>query len=287
MHGNINMSLAWSHWHITNFRRKMKMNLTNRALGIEGDFDPDERWIGGALLHTRIAFAENKRGHYLRGKKSGKVNTRVLGKRAPVADPHLFKKKVLPGKKSYFVLLGVDISFSQVGVNIALTKACVMAQAELLHRAGIPFAVCAHTGNFHNPHDAREGMELDIFWIKEANEPWTEGVRERLRKTAPVSANIDGHTLEYYRKVLDRMQATDKIIMYYTDGKMPAENHDEELEILQREITTSNRKGYTLMGVGIRTDSPVRHGLDTVQVDSVTDTVKVVKHLEKRLLENA
>ena len=82
----------------------------------------------------------------------------------------------------------------------------------------------------------------------------------------------------------DRVQATDKIILYCTDGKMPAENHDEELEILQREIKICKQKGYTLLGVGIRTDSPVRHGLDTVQVDEHSDVVKVVRHLEKRLL---
>jgi hypothetical protein len=38
------------------------------------------------------------------------------------------------------------------------------------------------------------------------------------------------------------------------------------------------------MAVGVRTDSPIRHGLDTVQVDDDEDISKVVKHLEKRLL---
>jgi hypothetical protein len=284
--GKIDMSVAWSYKHIQNFRKKLGVRFTNKALGIEGNFDPDESLIGSALLHTRIAFAANKRGHYVRNLKSGKVNTRSLGKRAPVDDPRLFKKKVVPSKRSYFVILGVDISFSQVGENIAMTKSAVMAQAELLHRAGVPFAVYAHTGNFQNPNDLREGMSLDIYHIKDAQEPWTEATRERLRKIAPASANLDGHTLEFYRKRLDEVLATDKIIMYYTDGKMPAENHDEELEILQREIRLCAVKKYTLMGVGIRTDSPVKHGLDTVQIDDVADTVKVVKHLEKRLLEN-
>lgn len=91
-------------------------------------------------------------------------------------------------------------------------------------------------------------------------------------------------TVEYYRKILDHRPETDKVILYYTDGKMPAENHDEELDILQREIRICRQKGYTLLGVGIRTDSPVRHGLDTVQVDGDEDIVKVVRHLEKRLV---
>ena len=42
----------------------------------------------------------------------------------------------------------------------------------------------------------------------------------------------------------------------------------------------------TLLGVGIRTDSPRRHGLDTVQVNDDTDLVNVVRHLETALLHN-
>jgi hypothetical protein len=68
---------------------------------------------------------------------------------------------------------------------------------------------------------------------------------------------------------------------------MPAANYDEELEVLQREIKTFKQKRYTLLGVGIRTDSPVRHGLDTVQINSDEDLKSVVMHLEKRLVRSA
>jgi len=74
-----------------------------------------------------------------------------------------------------------------------------------------------------------------------------------------------------------------RLIMYYSDGKMPAENRDEELVILQRELKLCARKGYVVMGVGIRCDSPARHGLPTVQVDEDEDIVKVIKHLEGAL----
>lgn len=126
-------------------------------------------------------------------------------------------------------------------------------------------------------------MDLDIYIIKEHNQPWNDEVKIALREIGPDNCNLDGHTLEYYRKYIERRPETDKIILYYTDGKMPAENHDEELVILQREIKVCKRKNITLLGVGIRTDSPVRHGLDTVQVDTDEDIVKVVRHLEKRL----
>lgn len=255
------------------------------ALGVAGDFEPSESILGPALLRMRVAFGENARGKELRHLKSGKVDGRVLGRRAFHNDERLFKARKLPGKRDYFVLIGVDISGSTVGENLAIEKRAVMAQAELLHRMGIKFAIYAHSGSYGYETDkGGYGIDLDIYHVKDPDEIWTDSVRERFTGISSDSCNLDGHTLEYYRKVLDREKATDKIILYYTDGKMPAENHDEELEILRREIKTCRRKGYTLLGVGIRTDSPIRHGLDTVQVDTEEDVVKVVRHIEKRLV---
>jgi hypothetical protein len=252
-------------------------------LGIDGDFDPQEEILGPALLHMRVVFSDNQRGKNHIHLKSGRVNGKVLGKRAPVHDPRLFKKRTQPGKKDYLVVIGVDISGSTTGENLVLTKKAVMAQATLLSRMGIKFAIYAHSGAYTDRSLGRT-MVLDMYEVKNAEEPWTEGTKDRLRKLSAYEVNIDGHALEYLRKVADRSQATDKVILYYSDGKMPAENYDEELEILQREIKICHQKGYALLGVGIRTDSPVRHGLDTVQVDEDSDLVKVVRHIEKRLL---
>ena len=274
-----NMSGAWDDSSVNIY------GFTRRQLGIEGDFETAESILGPALLKMRTVFSDNKRGAHLRHRKSGRVDARVLGKRAGLGDPRLFKKKIVPGKKSYFVLIGVDVSGSTVGTNIVLEKKAVMAQATLLSRMGIPFAIYAHSGNLHDPTRGRaEGLDLEIYIIKEAHEPWDPKTHQRLQELGPDSANLDGHSLEYYRKRLDEVQATDKILLYYTDGKMPAENYDEELEVLQREIRTCRNKGYTLLGVGIRTDSPIRHGLDTVEVNEDADVVKVVQHLEKRLI---
>ena len=252
---------------------------SKRDLGVDGDFDASEAVLGPALMRMRVAFSDNKRSKTVAHLKAGKINQRALGRRAWGDDERLFKKKSLPGKRSYFVVLGMDISGSTVGENIVLAKECVMAQAELLSRMGIPFAVCAHSG----AAAPGETVSVDIYWIKSPDEPWTEKTRELLRTIGPDSANLDGHTIEFYRKVLDSVVATDKITMYYTDGKMPAENFEEELEILQREIKIYRQKGYTLMAVGIRTDSPLEHNLDTVRVDYHSDIVGVVRHLERRL----
>jgi hypothetical protein len=96
-------------------------------------------------------------------------------------------------------------------------------------------------------------------------------------------ANLDGHTLEFYRKVAERERATDKIILYYTDGAMPCENFDDELEVLQREIREAPRRNITVVGIGVRTDAPVEHGLDTIRIDSLEEVPRVVKDLESRL----
>ncbi len=274
-----NMSQAWAGEYLE------YQGYTRRQRGIEGDFAVSEAVLGPALLRMRVAFADNRRGHDLRNRKSGKVDGRVLGKRAIHGDERLFKKRSIPGKKDYFVLIGIDVSGSTIGANIKLAKRAAMAQAELLHRMGITFAVYAHSGNYHSPNSGRiQGLDMDIYVIKDPNEAWTADVKHRLEVIGPDTVNLDGHTFEYYRKILDQRTETHRVILYYTDGKMPAENHDEELVILQREIKICRQKKYVLMGVGIRTDSPEAHGLETVKVVEDSDIVKVVQRLEKRLL---
>lgn len=254
-----------------------------KRCGIDADMYVDESVLGPALLETRKTFSDNQRGKTENHKRSGKVNAKVLGKRAHLGDDRLFKKKILPGKKSYSVVIGIDISGSTVGVNIALAKRAAMAQAELCDRVGIEFAVYGHTTGYTDNWLSDE-FTMDMYEIKAFNEPWADKQRDALAKVASWSGNLDGHSIEYYRKLVEARPTTDKVILYYSDGKMPASNHDEELEIMQREIQYCKLHGITLMGVGIRTDSPSRHGLDTVQVDDDTDLVKVVRHLEKVLV---
>lgn len=263
------------------------------AYGQEGDISTPEGVLGPALLKMRRVFSDNARAKEERNKKTGRLNSKVLGSRAFHDDERLFKKKTLPGKKSYFVLIGIDISGSTIGMNLALAKTAAMAQANLCDRMGIDFAVYAHSGQYYAADGDPEGIwggagggsQLwgDIYIIKESSEPWSTDIRKRLENIGSAQANLDGHTIEQYRKICDAHKATDKIILYYTDGKMPAENRDDELEVLMREIQICKKNNHTLLGVGIRTDSPMRHGLDTVQVDSNADIARVVEHLARRL----
>lgn len=257
-----------------------------QRLGISTDLNVPETILGPALNEMRRAFSDNQRAAHEHHLKSGKINARVLGKRAPFGDQRLFQKKRLPGKKSYAVIMGIDISGSTVGVNLALAKRAAMAQAELCARMGIDFAIYAHTANGSWNNYSYNNLWLDVYEIKSFDQPWADSAKAALNQISADAENLDGHGVEYYRRIIERHPATDKIILYYSDGKMPAANHDEELEILQREIAYCKAKQITLLGVGIRTDSPRRHGLDTVQVNDDSDVSKVVKHLQSALLHN-
>lgn len=252
---------------------------------------PPESIMGSALLKTRVTFSENKRARHLQDLKAGKVNTRVLGKRAHLGDDRLFRRKQIPGKRDYFVLIGIDVSGSTASGQLRniIIKAA-FAQAELLYRVGVKFAIYAHSGGYASGvpwGDGDEDYNLEIFKVKEPDQPWDDKAKERLANLVPYSANVDGHTLEFYRKVLDKRTETDRIIMYYTDGAMPHMNYEEELEVLEREIKTCRQRRYTLMGVGIQTDSPTAHGLDTVQIDTMDDLPKVIQHLDKQLIRKS
>ena len=251
-------------------------------LGIDCDLDIPETVLGPATMQTRRTFDENRRAKNERNLKSGKIRSQALGRRAWSGDERLFQKKTQPGKRSYAVLIGVDISGSTVGVNIALAKRAAMAQAELCYRADVNFALWCHTTD--NTFNRDGTITMDMYKIKDFNESWSSPVKERLAKIGSAAGNLDGHSIEYYRREVEKQDATDKIILYYSDGKMPAANYEEELEILQREIKYCRARGIALMGVGIRTDSPARHGLDTFQVNSDNDLIGVTRHLEKKFL---
>lgn len=260
------------------------------------DYKVDPAIVNQATLRARVVFDENARGKEDRNLKTGKIDSRVLGRRAPLADERLFKKKTRPGKRDYFVLIGADCSGSTGSSNrISRIKRAVYAQAEMLHRLGVKFAVYGHTGHYAtrivaaNPGvksaiDGGDGMALWMLEVKAPDAPWDNKAKEALASLQPISANLDGHTMEFYRKVVDRVRATDKIIMYYTDGAMPLENYDEERAILEEEIDLIRKKKVTLLGVGIDTDSPKQYGLSTVIVRSDADLPQVVEHLKAQLV---
>jgi nitric oxide reductase activation protein len=243
-----------------------------------------EAILTSALQRLRLAFQDNMKASYDRNLKSGRVDRRALGKRIATNDPRLFHRKSIPSKKDYFVVVGMDCSGSTARALdrgnssvriIDLIKEATFAKCELLNRLGVKFAVYGHSG---------DSGYCAIYEVKSPEEPWGKKQKESLATLQPTSANLDGHTMEFYRKVAQVRPETDKIILYYTDGAMPLSNFDEELAILQREIKMCQRLGIAIVGVGIRNDDPKAHGLDTIRLDAIEDVPKVVTELRKRLL---
>jgi hypothetical protein len=170
-----------------------------------------------------------------------------------------------------------------------------MMQAELLDRLGVDFEVWAHTAS-----DVKDGAEvevdaphgrglhtelnLEMYPIKLVTDRWNDAAKEKLQRLTPHDVNLDGHTVEFYRKRLDMSAATDRILMYYTDGDMPYFNYSEELHILKRELQMLRKNGHHVVGVGFQTDSPKAHGLPTVRVDTQEDIGRVVEALKKLLM---
>ncbi len=264
----------------------------NKTHSRVGGWVGDEGWwdnsgvIEKPLTKLRIVFSENDTSKTEANRRTGKVNTRALGKRAPIGDDRLFKKKAFPKKRDYSVLIYVDISGSTARRGVlALELNAVFAQAELLQRLGVKFSIVAHTGT--RRRTGREGSEK-LSWVrfvlKNWDEPWTDELKSRAKKLQPMNANLDGHALaEAFREIATRRE-TDRIIMYYSDGSMPMENYNEELRLLKRYIKLTAQAGIVLAGVGIRTDAPSEYGLPTVEVNGQSDIYKVVDHLEKLMM---
>lgn len=254
------------------------------------DVEIPESAVGGALLHARKAFSDNNRASQERNLRRGKVHSGALGRRAWQNDPRMFQKRRHPGSKDYSVLIGIDLSTSSNGRIHDLIRLCAMAQADMLHRLGIRFAVYGHSGNRYQEKSYSGTVlssteAMDIIVIKTFDDPWSTDTKNIMKSVRPHGANLDGHTLEFYRKRLDEEHTTDRIIMYYTDGLMPYANKDEELEVLEREIKVCARKGYILMGVEVGERAHCPPELDTCQVIDESDIRIPVKHLEKRLAQ--
>lgn len=246
-------------------------------------FTLPETVLGAATTAARVAFGTNRRAQVTRNMRSGKLVSKSLARRVPFGDDRVFGKKIEPSKRDYLVVIGMDCSGSTSGQTLQDEKMAVLAQAEVCNRVGVKFEIWAHSTYGGYGEGEQSGPEM--LKIKGAEEPWNGKAKDKLRTLRSMSGNLDGHSLQFYRKRLDEGRATDKVLMYYTDGAMPASNYDEEKEVLEAEVKVCATRGYTLMAVGMGTTSPKAFGMDTVEVNGHQDYRKVVDHLGKRLLK--
>lgn len=245
---------------------------------------PSEQVLGTQLQRLRVIFQDNKRARYQRNLKSGRVNPNTLGKRAAIKDPRLFRHKDIPGKRDYEVAIYIDCSGSTSNGQMDVEKRAVMAQAELLSRLGIPFTIVGHSGTRDMSGGTTEFF-VELFIVKTVDQPWNDSVKVRLAYLPSTGINLDGHALQCALHILRGSRATDKILMYYTDGSMPNSNYKDEKEALLRGIAEAKRSNITLMAVGVKSDSPIQYGMDTVVIEDGGDVDRVVAHLSRRLAQ--
>jgi hypothetical protein len=159
---------------------------------------------------------------------------------------------------------------------------------------GIPFCVVGHTGHRYDPwegdgdeewgseemyqkvshlHGTERPCLATLQLAKNFAEPWDTTAKVALSSLQTSNANLDGITLRAYINMLLTQRATDRLLLYYTDGAMPAEDNDTQRRILISECRRAKAmsklpdRRLHLIGVGVGTDSPKEYGMDTIQVD--------------------
>lgn len=238
------------------------------------------------LSRLRVVFSSNKKTGIERSLKSGtRLDTMHLY-RAGTDDKRIFGKRNVPKNRDWFVLIGLDFSGSTDANGAdAAHKMAGHAVGELLYQLDIKFEMYAHTSGTKRDQDGNTQLALEHVLIKGVDENWRDkSVQRMLFSQRGRGCNLDGHSLEQYRKRIEAQRATDKLLLYFTDGAMPALNAHEELPILKENIEILRRSRTTLIGVGYRTDSPKQHGLDTIEINGPEDIASIVKGLEDRLL---
>lgn len=254
-----------------------------RGFGSPVGYEPiPESTLSGSIMRARAVFAKSSKDSRETALRSGKIDSRALGKRAWKGDDdRLFHRRNIAEGISYEVVIGLDISGSTGSGAIRLIKNSGEAMANVLNRIGIPFSLYAHTTGRNSTTD---GIFQDIYEIKDVKDRWGSEQKTKLAGLAPCAGSLDGHNLQFYRKVLDRSKANNRLALYFTDGKIPATNHTEESLVMLQEIQKFERSGYKILGVGIGTDSPKDYGLDTVAISSGQDIITLVRALETRLV---
>jgi cobalamin biosynthesis protein CobT len=245
------------------------------------EFDPG--LVSGETARLRSVLALNRKRRMSGSLSSGpKLDVPHLH-RIGQDDFRIFGRNDRPDKRDWFVLVGLDDSGSTTTNGAGrVIREMGLGIGEMLTGVGIKFAMYGHSGRWHNGYGS--GFAVTHKVIKSPDEPWTSETKERLQSLCREdTGNLDGHSLEQYRKVIEARRETDKMILYVTDGAMPMMNFNEELEVLQREIGILKRQRVNLFGVGYRTDSPKEHGMDTVVIQDGQDLPGLIHGLSTRL----
>jgi len=297
---------TYSHFYTSTQARQSEMNGTTQIIpGI----------VGPGVSRLRRIFDKNKAASFDRNRKRGRVAKRGLARKIVAKDDRIFQKKTEATERDYFVVIMLDMSGStrtdtlsrgqawervrgsgrtltskdtfrypngEVMMVFDAMKHLASHLGDMLDRLNVDFAVYGHTAGLDYTATAGGSMiSFDVAEIKGPGAPWGTPARHRLNALQGASGNLDGHAMEFCRKAMQESSATDKIVMYMSDGEMPAENYSEEEPILRRECKLIKAApDMHAVGLGIHCDSPKEYGLDTVVVNEAADIAAVIRKLE-------
>jgi hypothetical protein len=272
--------------------------------------------VGPVVSRLRKAFDANKAGGYEQNLTRGRVSRRGLARKLVNDDPRVYRKKNDVTDKSYHVVIMMDMSGSTRdnakyraeqwaryrsepfdpkdtfrypdGSDMLVfdaMKHLASHLGDMFDRLNISFEIHGHSGYLDYVYVSGMPMgSFDIAPAKRADEGWTSETRRKLAGLQGGSANLDGHAMEFGRKQAEKVDVTDRIVIYMSDGEMPAANGPEEREILERECAYMRKTpGIHCLGIGIHCDSPKEFGLDTVIVNTAHDLKVVAERLEALL----
>lgn len=244
----------------------------------------DKKASGPALLHARKIFSQTKLDKNTHGLKKGKLDSKTLGSRAWADDGRIFKKKIRAQGINSEVLIGLDFSssttFTYDDFNVKIIdniKVIASLTGNILNACGIPFSMFIH--NTSNTG----GVSQVVSTVKDINDQWDTNSKKILKLYTAGGGSLDGHNLQIYRKKLQKSKAKRKVLIYFTDGDIPATITDIEEPLVTIEVKKLKDAGIVMLGVGLRTDSPKRVGMDTIVVKSSSEISTVLKEIEKRI----
>lgn len=234
-----------------------------------------ESIVGDLVMRGRAVFAENQRVKYHRDRTRGRVAPTVLGRRGwNPDDKRLFAQRHVPDARKYAVLVGVDSSGSTSGGLDKLLRQTSVAIAKMCHRIGVDVGVYAHTSEYQN---------VEIYEMKAPKAAWRPEIEKDMWGLGIGHSNADGTILRVYRRQLEATDATDKVLLFFTDGVIPGYGGAEQKQIMREEVQACKRAGITLVGVGVKTDSPKDFGIETVRLDSEKDLRGLLEHLAEKI----
>lgn len=246
----------------------------------------DQTAVSSGVLGIRRTLQENQATKSYFNRDSGPVIDVKNLATVAAGNRKVFGKKVRPSVHSYHWVVMLDVSGSLAGERIIRVRNLGATLGEIFSRLGHQFEMYAHTtlpggekGQFA-ADGFRRSAQLVVAVVKTPEERWGERQLERLSKIRASAGNLDGHATLWARKRLDvaPKNPTDRILLYVTDGEMPAANGLEEKRVLESELDYfRRRRGYAMAGLGINTDSPKQHGLPTLEINENADLAQLGK----------